>query len=36
MINLTDYINQNKNLAEINSALPDKTDFSPESNHHHR
>ena len=36
MNNLTDYINQNKNLTEINSALPDKIDFSPKSNHHHR
>ena len=35
MNNLTDYINQNKNVTEINSALPDKGDFSPESNHHH-
>ena len=36
MNNLTDYINQNKNLTEINSALPDKIDFSPKHNHHHR
>ena len=35
MNNLTDYINQNKNVTEINSALPDKGDFSPESNYHH-
>ena len=35
MNNLTDYINQNKNLTEINSTWPDKIDFSLESNHHH-
>ena len=29
MNNLTDYINQNKNLTEINSALPDKIDSHP-------
>ena len=34
--NLTDYINQNKNLTEINSASPDKIYFLPESNPHHR
>ena len=34
--NLTDYINQNKNLTEINSASPDKIYFLPKSNHHHR
>ena len=36
MNNLTHYINQNKNLTEINSTLPDKIDFSPESNNHYR
>ena len=36
MNNLTDYINQNKNLTEINSASPDKIYFLPKSNHHHR
>ena len=36
MNNLTNHINQNKNLTEINTALPDKIDFPPEHNHHHR
>ena len=36
MNNLTDYINQNKKLTEINSALPDKINLLPESSHHHR
>ena len=36
MNNLTDFINQNKNLTEINnSPLPDKIEFSPKSNYHH-
>ena len=35
MNKLTDCINQNKNLTEINCALPDKIDFSSESCHHH-
>ena len=35
MNNLTDYIKRSKNLTEINSALADKVEFSPKSNHHH-